>query len=90
LVSPVRQGGGWYPTRIIFTCCAADSGTIKIRMYGVPPLPADTWVSVTGTWHPQGTLGTKCAAPAPDVQGLRRISPPVNAYTDNLPLGPPS
>ncbi|GGN80844.1 membrane protein [Streptomyces albiflavescens] len=87
-VTPARQGGGWYLTRIIFNCCAADSQSIRIRMYGGPALPHDTWVSVTGTWHPQGTLGTKSAAPALDVSATRRISPPVNAYTDSLPLTP--
>jgi len=87
-VTPAGRDGGWYLTRIIFNCCAADSQSIKIRMYGVPALPANTWVSVRGTWHPGGTLGTKSAAPALDVHGARRISPPVNAYTDNLPLTP--
>ncbi|MFI6490068.1 TIGR03943 family putative permease subunit [Streptomyces sp. NPDC050564] len=87
-VTPARQGGGWYLTRIIFNCCAADSQSIRIRVYGAPALPHDTWVSVTGTWHPQGTLGTKSAVPALDVSATQRISPPVNAYTDSLPLTP--
>jgi uncharacterized repeat protein (TIGR03943 family) len=87
-VTPAKQGGGWYLTRIIFTCCAADSQSVKIRMYGTPALPADTWVAVTGTWHPQGVLGTRSASAALDVRHTRRITPPVNAYTDDLPLTP--
>ena len=87
-VTPDKQGGGWYLTRIIFTCCAADSQSVKVRMYGTPAPPADAWVAVTGNWHPHGALGTRSAEPALDVRGTRRISPPVNAYTDDLPLTP--
>jgi len=87
-VTPVGQGGGWYLTRIIFTCCAADSQSVKVRMYGTSVLPANTWVAVTGTWHPEGRLGTKSATAALDVHRTERISPPVNAYTDDLPITP--
>ncbi|MGW3108122.1 TIGR03943 family putative permease subunit [Streptomyces sp. NPDC001100] len=82
------QGGTWDLTRIIFTCCAADAQTVKIRMYGTPAPPANTWLAVTGTWHTQGALGTKSAAAALDVHGTRRIAQPVNAFTDDLPLTP--
>ncbi|WP_408057915.1 hypothetical protein [Streptomyces pseudovenezuelae] len=57
-------------------------------MYGTEPLPANTWLSVTGRWHPGGTLGTPTAEAALDVGTTKRISPPVNAYTDDLPLTP--
>ncbi|WP_405875462.1 MULTISPECIES: TIGR03943 family putative permease subunit [unclassified Streptomyces] len=87
-VTPAGQGAGWYLTRIIFTCCAADSQSVKVRMYGTPVLPANTWVAVTGTWHPRGTLGTKSATAALDIHRTERINPPVNAYTDDLPLTP--
>ncbi|WP_406450682.1 TIGR03943 family protein [Streptomyces sp. NBC_01622] len=80
--------GGWDLTRIIFTCCAADAQTVKIRMYGTPAPPANTWLAVTGTWHTRGALGTKSAAAALDVRGTRRIAQPVNAFTDDLPLTP--
>ncbi|XUL92947.1 TIGR03943 family putative permease subunit [Streptomyces galilaeus] len=82
------QGGAWDLTRIIFTCCAADAQTVKIRMYGTPAPPANTWLAVTGTWHTQGALGTKSAAAALDVHGTRPIAQPVNAFTDDLPLTP--
>lgn len=87
-VTPAPQGDGWYLTRIIFTCCAADSQSVKVRMYGTEAPPANTWLAVTGTWHPNGTLGTRAAEAALDVHGTRPISPPVNAYTDDLPLTP--
>ena len=80
--------GGWDLTRIIFTCCAADAQTVRIRMYGTPAPPANTWLAVTGTWHTQGALGTKSAAAALDVHGTRPIAQPVNAFTDDLPLTP--
>jgi uncharacterized repeat protein (TIGR03943 family) len=87
-VTPAEDGDGWYLTRIIFTCCAADSQTVKIRVYGTEAPPADTWLAVTGTWHPHGTLGTRTAQAALDVKGTRPMAQPVNAYTDDLPLTP--
>ncbi|WBO68353.1 TIGR03943 family putative permease subunit [Streptomyces camelliae] len=88
-VTPAEDGDGWYLTRIIFTCCAADSQTVKIRMYGGTEAPAaNTWLAVTGTWHPQGVLGTRTAQAALDVRDARPIAQPVNAYTDDLPLTP--
>lgn len=87
-VTPAGAGGGWYLTRIIFSCCAADSQTVKVRVYGSEAPPADTWLAVTGTWHPRGTLGTRTAEAALDVRDARPVAPPVNAYTDDLPLTP--
>nr|WP_202486685.1 TIGR03943 family protein [Streptomyces sp. SID4985] len=85
-VTPGGADGGWYLTRIIFTCCAADSQTVKLRMYGPEAPPANTWLSVTGTWHPAGALGTKSAAAALDVHESHPVAQPINAYTDDLPL----
>ncbi|MEV6834028.1 TIGR03943 family protein [Streptomyces sp. NPDC051133] len=87
-VTPDAQDDGWYLTRIIFTCCAADSQTVKVRMYGTEAPPADTWLAVTGTWHPRGTLGTRSAEAALDVTATQEIAQPVNAFTDDLPLTP--
>ncbi|MGW4568488.1 TIGR03943 family putative permease subunit, partial [Streptomyces sp. NPDC004561] len=78
-VTPDAQDDGWYLTRIIFTCCAADSQTVKVRMYGGDAPPADTWLAVTGTWHSQGDLGTRTAEAALDVRETRPIAQPVNA-----------
>ncbi|MFF0201241.1 TIGR03943 family putative permease subunit [Streptomyces sp. NPDC005017] len=87
-VTPAAEGGGWFLTRIIFNCCAADSQSVKVRMYGVSAPPADTWLAVNGTWHPSGRLGTRTAEAALDVHRTRPIAPPVNSFTDDLPLTP--
>ncbi|MFE9449930.1 TIGR03943 family putative permease subunit [Streptomyces sp. NPDC006739] len=87
-VTPSGQDGGWYLTRIIFTCCAADSQSVKVRVYGTDSPPANSWVAVTGTWHPQGALGTRAAAAALDARHTESVAQPVNAYTDDLPLTP--
>ncbi|MFJ7900213.1 TIGR03943 family putative permease subunit [Streptomyces sp. NPDC096198] len=87
-VTPDKRGGGWQLTRIIFSCCAADAQTVLVRVHGRPAPAADTWVAVTGTWHPGGTLGTSSAPAALDARTVERITRPVNAYTDDLPLNP--
>ncbi|MEG8279701.1 TIGR03943 family putative permease subunit [Streptomyces sp. AHA2] len=85
-VTPAGGGGDWYLTRLVLNCCAADAQTVKVRIHGAAELPADTWVSVTGTWHPGGTLGTRSAPVALDAHSVRKVPRPVNAYTDALPL----
>ncbi|WP_369230765.1 TIGR03943 family protein [Streptomyces sp. R21] len=85
-VTPDKRGDGWYLTRIMISCCAADAQSVKVRVYGAQALPANTWVSVKGTWHPHGTLGTKSAEAALDALAVRKVARPVNAYTDALPL----
>jgi uncharacterized repeat protein (TIGR03943 family) len=87
-VTPDKQGDGWYLTRLILNCCAADAQSVKVRIHGTPALPADTWVSVTGTWHPGGTLGTKSAPVALDARTVRKVARPPNGYKDALPLSP--
>lgn len=85
IVTPHGKGG-WDLTRIIINCCAADAQSVKVRVYGGPVPPADTWVAVTGTWHPGGTLGTGSAAVALDARTVRKVPRPVNGYQDALPL----
>ncbi|WP_329412464.1 TIGR03943 family protein [Streptomyces sp. NBC_00704] len=79
-------GGGWYLTRIVISCCAADSTTLKVRVYGVAAPETDTWVTVDGTWHPGGTLGTPSAAVAVDARAVTAVAKPSNAYMDAVPL----
>jgi uncharacterized repeat protein (TIGR03943 family) len=85
-VTPVGEGDGWYLTRLMLSCCAADAQSVKVRVYGVAAPPADSWVTVTGVWHEGGTLGTSSAAVALDARGVERVERPVNGYTDALPL----
>ncbi|WP_086800698.1 TIGR03943 family putative permease subunit [Streptomyces caniscabiei] len=77
---------GWYLTRAIFSCCAADAQFVKVRVHGAPPPRADTWVALTGTWHPAGTLGTSSAEAAVDARTVKKVPRPPNAYADALPV----
>ncbi|MFY4718200.1 TIGR03943 family putative permease subunit [Streptomyces sp. LaBMicrA B280] len=90
-VTPDAAGDGWYLTRIIFSCCAADSQTVKIHVHdsgSAEPPAANTWLAVTGTWHPAGTLGTPSAPAALDADRTTPIAQPINAFTDDLPITP--
>jgi uncharacterized repeat protein (TIGR03943 family) len=42
--------GGWYLTRMVITCCAADAQPIKVGLTGTVPggLRANEWLEVTG------------------------------------------
>jgi uncharacterized repeat protein (TIGR03943 family) len=86
-VTPADGDDGWYLTRILLSCCAADAQSVKVRVYGVEAPAADTWVTVTGTWHPGGTLGTESAPVALDARGVEKVERPTNGYTDALPIG---
>ncbi|MBT2510410.1 TIGR03943 family protein [Streptomyces sp. ISL-98] len=83
-VTPGR-GGTWELTRLLVACCAADSQSLTVTMYGAKAPPADTWVKVTGTWHERGTYGTASAALALDVTSLQRIPEPSSPYLDRAP-----
>lgn len=73
--------GTWYVTRLLVACCAADATTSKAEIRGADAPPVDTWVTVTGTWHPKGTLGTDEAwPPVLDAASVRRIAQPANPY----------
>ncbi|MGW0315612.1 TIGR03943 family putative permease subunit [Streptomyces flavidovirens] len=79
------KNGTWDLTRLLVACCAADSQSLTVTMHGVPAPPPDTWVKVTGTWHPSGALGTASAALALDVRSLERIPQPLSPYQDRPP-----
>lgn len=87
-VTPAEDGTGtWYLTRLVVSCCAADSRSLRVRVHGRPAPPADTWVTVTGTWHPGGggELGTAAAAVALDARTVERVPEPVDPYHDSAP-----
>jgi uncharacterized repeat protein (TIGR03943 family) len=46
------DGGTWYLTRMILSCCAADARPIKVALSGQLPdgLAADGWLRVTGAY----------------------------------------
>ncbi|MFI6207385.1 TIGR03943 family putative permease subunit [Streptomyces sp. NPDC051041] len=73
--------GTWYVTRLLVSCCAADATTGKVEIRSAEAPPADTWVTVTGTWHPEGALGTDAAwPPVLDATRVRHVEQPANPY----------
>ncbi|GAB2735036.1 TIGR03943 family putative permease subunit [Streptomyces bullii] len=73
--------GTWYVTRLLVSCCAADATTARAEIRGADGPPADTWVTVTGTWHPRGEQGSDAAwPPVLDVTDVRRTQQPANPY----------
>lgn len=44
-----RPGGGYYLTRMVISCCAADATAVRISVTGsAGSYPSDTWIEVTG------------------------------------------
>ncbi|WP_030220032.1 TIGR03943 family putative permease subunit [Streptomyces bikiniensis] len=84
--TPVERGEGWDLTRLLVSCCSADAQAVKVRIHGIKAPPADTWVTVVGTWHAEGTLGTSSAAVALDARTVNKVDRPSNGYMDALPL----
>ncbi|MER5525119.1 TIGR03943 family protein [Streptomyces sp. NPDC002677] len=73
--------GTWYLTRLMVTCCAADATTSKVEIRGEDAPLTDTWVTVTGTWHPKGRLGSDAAwPPVLDARSARTVSQPSDPY----------
>ncbi|MFH8802337.1 TIGR03943 family putative permease subunit [Streptomyces sp. NPDC017936] len=73
--------GVWYVTRLAVACCAADATTGKAEVRGADALPVDTWVTVTGTWHPEGAPGSDEAwPPVLDAVTVTRVEQPADPY----------
>ncbi|MDN3023573.1 TIGR03943 family protein [Streptomyces sp. S.PB5] len=73
--------GSWYVTRLLVSCCAADATTSKVEVRGEDASPADSWVTVTGTWHPEGKLGTDSAwPPVLDATAVKQAKQPADPY----------
>lgn len=87
-VTAAERGDGWFLTRIMISCCAADAQSVKVRVHGAPAPSVNTWVTVTGTWHPGGTLGARSAPVALDARSVEKTAEPANSYTDAVPLTP--
>jgi uncharacterized repeat protein (TIGR03943 family) len=77
-----RDGGAWYVTRLQVACCAADATAGKVEIRGADDAPpTDSWVTVTGTWHPEGEPGTDSAwPPVLDAAAVTRVEQPANPY----------
>ena len=75
------DNGTWYLARLLITCCAADASTYKIEIKGADAPVNDTWVTVTGTWHPKGKLGSDEAwPPVLDSTSVKKVKEPSNPY----------
>ncbi|MDH6214937.1 TIGR03943 family putative permease subunit [Streptomyces pseudovenezuelae] len=73
--------GTWYVTRLLVSCCAADATTSKVEVRGDDAPPTDTWVTVTGAWHPRGKLGSDAAwPPVLDATSVRQVKQPADPY----------
>ncbi|MFD7407427.1 TIGR03943 family putative permease subunit [Streptomyces sp. NPDC059866] len=73
--------GTWYVTRLLVSCCAADATTSKVEVRGADAPATDTWVTVTGTWRPEGELGSAEAwPPVLDAGSVRTVAQPANPY----------
>lgn len=74
------HGGTWYLTRMVIGCCAADALAREVEVHGVAAPPSDTWVTVTGTWLPNGQLQQDDAKPQSTASTLVRIAAPREPY----------
>mgnify|MGYP000906792642 CR=1 FL=1 len=77
---PAGQSATWTLTRLALTCCAADATVTKILAVGAKPLPANTWVTVTGTWIPGGPTQEAQATPWLQVRSIQTVPQPKNPY----------
>jgi uncharacterized repeat protein (TIGR03943 family) len=71
--------GSWRISRIIVSCCAADARVATVTIHGLTAPPANSWVTVTGTWNPADTN------PTIDATSLTRIATPADPYRDAAP-----
>jgi uncharacterized repeat protein (TIGR03943 family) len=80
----LAQPGGWYLTRMVITCCAADAQPIKVGLTGSVPggLSANEWLEVTGQYTAKvdhdGVNGE--TIPYLDVASTRPVAAPKQQY----------
>ncbi|MEV8593460.1 TIGR03943 family putative permease subunit [Streptomyces sp. NPDC052013] len=73
--------GTWYLTRLLISCCAADARPDRIEVRQADAPAVDSWVSVTGTWVPEGRLGSEEAwPPVLAATDVRQVEQPENPY----------
>ena len=75
-----NPAGGWWLTRLALTCCAADAIASKVQALDAQDLPANTWVTVTGSWQPGGGTMSDTAIPQMNVSTLTQVPQPKNPY----------
>lgn len=72
--------GGWWLTRMIISCCAADAYAARVAVDGADAPAADTWVRVTGTWVPGSGGDGGLMIPTLAASALEAIPAPANPY----------
>jgi uncharacterized repeat protein (TIGR03943 family) len=72
--------GGWYLTRLMISCCAADAQPFMIKTVAAPSFPADTWVQLVGEWVPGGGTHRSDAIPLIKVESVVTVPQPANPY----------
>lgn len=75
-----RPEGGWYLTRIMLACCAADGVATKVEMRDAQPLPEDTWVEVVGTYEPSTATNPDDAVAAMHANSVAVVPVPADPY----------
>jgi uncharacterized repeat protein (TIGR03943 family) len=75
-----KSGGGWYVTRMVISCCAADAVTYKAEVRGAPMPAAGSWVTVTGVWQPAGGAAASDAVPALNAARVASVPQPRDPY----------
>jgi uncharacterized repeat protein (TIGR03943 family) len=85
--------GGFFLTRMMLNCCAADAQPIKLGLAGqVPPvLQPDGWLQITGTYTAQRATDPINGGPIPfiDISRAVPVAPPAEPYESWL-IQPPS
>ena len=75
---------GWYLTRMVVSCCAADARPIKVALTGAVPsgLAADGWLRVIGRYDPAKVTDPVNGGqiPALAVDAVTPIGPPAEQY----------
>jgi uncharacterized repeat protein (TIGR03943 family) len=75
-----KPGGGWYLTRMMLSCCAADARAVKVEVRDVPAPRADTWVEVVGSWVDEGKAPAEDVIPVMTTSSVRPIPVPKDPY----------
>lgn len=78
-----KQDGGWYLTRNLITCCAADARSFVVDVRGTDKVyPDNTWVRVTGTFVSSGSHDPNSATPVVNVETVQTIDQPKDPYEE--------
>jgi uncharacterized repeat protein (TIGR03943 family) len=79
-----RPGGGFYLTRIMLSCCAADGRPIKVGLSGDAPagMKADSWIEVIGEYDSKFDTDRASGAKIPyiKVSEVKQIQAPAQPY----------